>query len=401
MTVTVCIPAYRAAGFIGQTVASVLGQSHADLKLVVAIDPPEDGAPDGTAEALRPFAGDRRLTVLRNSQRLGWAENFNALLPRVDTEFYCLLPHDDLWSPRYLEVLLAALTARPEAVAAYCDIILFGGPSPVRKTVILPPETGRIEALLAFLLQGAEALPWRGVTRSAVLDKIGGFPTDNHRGLVVECEYALSMLAIGPVVHVPQTHYFKRLYGNNVNTATQQRARQSEEARRAGWEEHDRRMRRHLARALSDMRAGAPDQAACGLALEAALLARFRQFVSPCLGGGERARAERALAAGAALSGPRQAQIIPNLAMLLSGHWQAAGDPARAADYARQAWQAGSNLAAALAQARALRDEGRLLEALERAVEAQRMAHLADRSAADALVTTLYRDLGWTQPIAR
>lgn len=56
-TVTVCIPAYRAASFIAQTVIGVLRQTHSDLRVVVAIDPPDDGSPCGTATALAPPHG--------------------------------------------------------------------------------------------------------------------------------------------------------------------------------------------------------------------------------------------------------------------------------------------------------------------------------------------------------
>lgn len=395
MSVTVCIPAYRAAGFIGQTVAAVLGQSHAELKLVVSIDPPDDGGLDGTAEALAPFAADQRLRWRQNPQRLGWAENVNALIPLIDTPFFCFLPHDDIWSPCYLETMLAALRAAPEAVIAYCDILRFGAAPPTRKSVVLPPGSGRAEPLLHFLLQGTEAQMWRGLTRSAVLPKVGGFPTDRHKGLVVECEYALALLAAGPAVHVPQTHYFKRIYAQDVVSASRERMLQPVEERRQGWAEHDRRMAALLSRALEDMAAGAAERAACGLAFEAALLRRCQQFVAARLGPDEQARAEAALAACAGLDPALAGRLSSDLALVLSAHWQATGDAARAASFARMAWETGASFASVLAHARALRRQGRPLEALERATEARRIGHLDDTGPADRLIAEIYAELGW------
>ncbi len=137
MTVTVCVPAHRAGGFITETVAAVLGQSHDDLRVIVAIDPPDDGSEDDTAAALAQLAADPRLTVRSNPRRLGWAENVNSMVADITTPFFCFLPHDDIWSPRYLETLMDALGDHPEAIIAYSDILRFAASRPVRKSVVL------------------------------------------------------------------------------------------------------------------------------------------------------------------------------------------------------------------------------------------------------------------------
>lgn len=395
MTVTVCIPAYRAGSFIAETVSAVLRQTHDDLKVIVAIDPPADGTSDDTAAALAAFAADPRLSVRTNPKRLGWAENVNSLVPDITTPFFCFQPHDDVWAPNYLESMLAALNEAPHAVTAYCDILRFGASRPTRKSVTLPPGADRVTALLHFLIQGTEAQMWRGVTRSNVFDRIKGFPTDGHRGLVVECEYALALFGVGAICHVPRTYYFKRIYDKSVISASRERMLQPLDECKAGWKEHDRRMQALLSVALDDMQADATDRMLCESAKEAALLRRYQQFVTQSLGDAELERAESALARlGARPSGPGE-HIAANLHLVIRNHWRAAGFPDKAEASGRAAWQAGKTYESALLHAQTLHKQNRPLEALERATEAIRIGHLDDTGKAEDLIDRLVAELGW------
>lgn len=61
--VSIIIPAYNAARWVGVCVASALGQTFGDFELIVV----DDGSTDGTTERLAAFRGDPRMRVL--SQR--------------------------------------------------------------------------------------------------------------------------------------------------------------------------------------------------------------------------------------------------------------------------------------------------------------------------------------------
>lgn len=395
MTVTVCIPAYRAGTFIAQTVGAVLNQTHADLRVIVAIDPPADGSPDDTAAALAPLVADPRLCVLSNPVRLGWPENVNAFFPLIETPIFCFLPHDDIWAPTYVEALLAALNRTPQAVIAYADTLRFGAARPTRKSATFPPDCDRATGLLHFLLQGTEAHMWRGLTRTEVLDRIKSFPTDRHKGLVVECEYALALLGAGPALHVPRTLYFKRIYGHDVVSASRERMLQPVEDRHAGWTEHDRRMQDLLVQALDDMQAGASERMLCETAKEAALLRRYQQFVTPVLDDISLNRAQRALERLG--SGPLDAAAIvaANLHMVLRNHWLAAGQHDKAEGATLAACEAGCTYETVLLHAQMLASQNRPLDALERATEAMRLGHRDDVNGARDLIDNLYARLGW------
>ena len=102
LLVTVCIPAYDAAGFIGHTSRSVADQTMPDFRVVVAVEP--KGAAE-TIAAMREFLADKRFTYYVNATNYGYALNVRGVLTRVRTPYYAILPHDDMWHPEFLELL--------------------------------------------------------------------------------------------------------------------------------------------------------------------------------------------------------------------------------------------------------------------------------------------------------
>ena len=291
-TITVCVPAYRSAAFIGDTVRSVLAQTHGDFQLVVAIDPAGDGAADGTFGALEPFRGDPRVRIRVNPVRLGWAGNIASLLEAVRTEYYVILPHDDLWVPLYLEVLLRTVSEDRGAAVSYADLLYFRGDSMgERFGVSLPAGEGRDRHLLRFFLQGAHAMPWRGVTRSSVRAITGGFPTDRYLGFAVECEYALGLLEAGAARHVPLALYRKRMFGDERVSASRERIVAVPLAQRwQAWRRHRAAMHARMERMLSFLRVEDSLAVLCRCACAAAMLARRRVMVEPGLTAAEQAQ---------------------------------------------------------------------------------------------------------------
>lgn len=65
------MPAFRASGLVAATVAAILAQTHAGLRLLVGIDPAEDDPGSATLDALAPALGDLRVDARVNPTRLG------------------------------------------------------------------------------------------------------------------------------------------------------------------------------------------------------------------------------------------------------------------------------------------------------------------------------------------
>ncbi|MDP9223545.1 MAG: glycosyltransferase family 2 protein, partial [Actinomycetota bacterium] len=95
--VTVIVPAFNAAQYLPETLASVEAQTYNDWEVVVA----DDASTDETAEVAESF-GDR-VKVLRTSANAGPAVARNRAIETSTAELLAFLDADDLWLPGYLE----------------------------------------------------------------------------------------------------------------------------------------------------------------------------------------------------------------------------------------------------------------------------------------------------------
>ncbi|MDI7276481.1 MAG: glycosyltransferase, partial [Anaerolineae bacterium] len=113
--VSIILPTYNRAGLIGRAIRSVLAQSHRNWELLVI----DDASTDETASVVDSFADPRifRLTLPFNCGSPARPRNIGLQLARG--EYMAYIDDDNAWRPQHLERLLAALAARPGAVAAF------------------------------------------------------------------------------------------------------------------------------------------------------------------------------------------------------------------------------------------------------------------------------------------
>ena len=111
---SVVIPTYNRAGFIADTLRSVLAQSFAALEVLVV----DDGSQDNTAEVVAQLAADARLHYLpKANEERGKARNYG--LARARGEYVLFLDSDDLLHPNHLATLHTHIQAqaRPNFIA--------------------------------------------------------------------------------------------------------------------------------------------------------------------------------------------------------------------------------------------------------------------------------------------
>ena len=106
-TVSVVIPAYKAAHTIGRALDSLLAQTRPPNEVLVV----DDGSPDDMAAAVAPY-GDR-VTLLRKPNG-GAASARNLGIDRAAGELIAFIDADDYWEPQKLERQLDVLRWRPE-----------------------------------------------------------------------------------------------------------------------------------------------------------------------------------------------------------------------------------------------------------------------------------------------
>ncbi|WP_028062447.1 glycosyltransferase [Solirubrobacter soli] len=115
------VPLYNGGAFFERAIGSLLSQTERRLALVLV----DDGSSDGTGEAAeRAAARDPRVVYVRNERRLGLVGNWRRCYEEAMTRFpqadYFAWGSDhDVWEPRWLEEMIAALEAHPDCVLAY------------------------------------------------------------------------------------------------------------------------------------------------------------------------------------------------------------------------------------------------------------------------------------------
>lgn len=105
-SVSVVIPAYRAAATIGRALDGALAQTRPPDEVLVV----DDGSPDDLEAALEPYRG--RVTLVRKPNG-GAASARNVGIDRSSGDLIAFLDADDYWEPTKLERQAAAFAAHP------------------------------------------------------------------------------------------------------------------------------------------------------------------------------------------------------------------------------------------------------------------------------------------------
>lgn len=112
--VTIMIPTYNQARYLGEAIASALSQSYRNLEVVVA----DDASQDDTRVVAEGYLSDSRLRYVRNERNLGRVRNYRKLLFELAKGKWVLnLDGDDFLTDRdYVRDAVGLLEADPDAV---------------------------------------------------------------------------------------------------------------------------------------------------------------------------------------------------------------------------------------------------------------------------------------------
>jgi glycosyltransferase involved in cell wall biosynthesis len=163
--VSVVIPAYNAAAYLGETLRSVQAQTYRNIEILVV----DDGSTDDTAAVAARF-GVRSLTQPNQGQ----AAARNAGIRAANGRYIALLDADDLWEPEKLQ-LQVALLEQTGLAWAYCDGYEFAsdtGQTSYQFSGVYTLHAGDILRPLLLVNCIVAATP---LIRRDVFDAVGGF----------------------------------------------------------------------------------------------------------------------------------------------------------------------------------------------------------------------------------
>lgn len=114
--VSVVVPSYNHARFVGKCLGSIINQTQAPLELIVIDDGSGDGSPQVIEQVLKQCPFPSELIVRPNK---GLCATLNEGLSRSRGRYFAYLASDDIWLPSFLQARVALLDARPDALLAY------------------------------------------------------------------------------------------------------------------------------------------------------------------------------------------------------------------------------------------------------------------------------------------
>lgn len=213
--VSVVIPAYNCAGYIGEALTSVFAQSYRPIEVLVV----DDGSTDRTAEVARGFAEVR---YLRQENR-GPSAARNHGIRLSDGDFIAFLDADDLWPADKLADQLALLQRYPEAGLAFGDMREFSAetgamPSMFERYHLDEQYFGHREIAVDAVekLMHMNFIPTGAVlARKAALSAAGLF--DESRRLAEDWDLWLRVALRFPIVYAAKVWELKRAHQENVS----------------------------------------------------------------------------------------------------------------------------------------------------------------------------------------
>ena len=204
-SVSIITPAYNAAEFLSQTVASVLAQTWSDFELLIV----DDGSTDGTREIARRWERiDPRIRILTREHG-GPSAARNTAIAQARGAYFALLDSDDLWHPTFLDAQMNILMARPAVDIVTGNAFNMGG---VRDGMPVNPDGKSCRELsLRDILERENSVFIMSVFRRSVIERINGF--DERLPLNEDYDFWIRAAHAGFVfVHnpLPLGHYRRR-----------------------------------------------------------------------------------------------------------------------------------------------------------------------------------------------
>jgi GT2 family glycosyltransferase len=210
--VTVCVPVYNGRAFVAETLSAIQEQSHRNLTVLMSDDASDDGSP----AICRGFTRDSRFRLTVQPFRRGWVENCNWLLGQADSEFLCLVSHDDLPVASYLARLVDVLEAEPECAVAFTDMQVFGLLDHLVHQDSISGGTAS-ERVRTFIASHSDGTAFRGLLRRHALTLAGGLRENEMDNFAADVTWVGRLAQTGNLCSVPEPLYRKRRHAASAS----------------------------------------------------------------------------------------------------------------------------------------------------------------------------------------
>ena len=211
---SVMIPTYECAGYLAETLESVLAQDPGPERMQVEVV--DDASSDDPEWVVRRHEG--RVGFHRQPRNVGHTTNLNTCLARARGELVHVLHGDDAVRPGYYAALEPAFDD-PEVGAAFCRYVAMDDAG--RWTTIAPLEAGEdgvLDGWLERIALGQRVQTPAMVVRRSLYERLGGF--DDRAGDAEDWEMWTRIAAHAKVWHVVEPLALYRVRSASLSRGT-------------------------------------------------------------------------------------------------------------------------------------------------------------------------------------
>jgi glycosyltransferase involved in cell wall biosynthesis len=221
--VSIVMRTFERPVMLARAIASVQGQTFSNWHLVIVNN---GGDPSVVDEVVRrasqvTLVNTGTISVLHLADRVGMEEASNSGLAATESDFFVIHDDDDSWSPRFLEVTVASLSAHETAAAVVTGITRVYETFKGGKVWPVSHEDFYLsEGNLTYraMVGGNTFPPIAALFRRSVVDQVGAF--DASLRVLGDWEFNLRAVTIGPFVYLPErlARYHTRTPDSDVSS---------------------------------------------------------------------------------------------------------------------------------------------------------------------------------------
>jgi glycosyltransferase involved in cell wall biosynthesis len=211
---TVVVTTYNYAHLLPDALRALAAQTVPEFELLVV----DDGSQDSAEEVVWQFQPQFRDCQYLKKPNGGAADARNHGVQKAQGTHIATLDADDVWSPRYLEIVRKTLESRPATEIVFCDGVRVAGDGEVLRPVFppgLPRLKGPINSVEDLFSVSDNFLPSGMVFRKSLYDRVGPFDTRFSHG--DDVDWAIrAALGGAHCLRIDQKLFLHRFHGSNL-----------------------------------------------------------------------------------------------------------------------------------------------------------------------------------------
>ncbi len=200
--VSVIIPLYNRAEYIGGAIESVLNGAWKDFEIIIV----DNGSSDGSVGAVEKYLNEGNITLLK-IKATNTAGALNLGIRHARGKYICQLDSDDLYTPKTLGTLYSYMESNPGSAlgVSYYDCIGPDDQALAEYGVVRHPEYDRNNLIRTDGLGAAR------IWHRCVLEELGGFDEENLGSYGEDYDLALKISEKYDILRIPYVLYHYRM----------------------------------------------------------------------------------------------------------------------------------------------------------------------------------------------